>query len=209
MNLPRLIVVTDREASSRPLTETIDAALTGGARAVLFREKDMHAAAREALAFEVAATVAGCDVLLLVASDGGLASRVADRFPGLRVGVHLATSDAAAPPSAAIVGRSCHTAEELAAATAEAVDYVTLSPVAPSRSKPGYGPVLGVPGFTELAATTAVPVYALGGVDASNAGDFLAAGAHGVAVMGALMGARDPVTATAAVVEAIRETGRV
>lgn len=46
-------------------------------------------------------------------------------------------------------------------------------------------------------ATAGVPVYALGGIDTTNAADFQAAGAHGVAVMGAVMRADDP----AAVVE--------
>ncbi len=71
-------------------------------------------------------------------------------------------------------------------------DYVTLSPVFESASKPGYGPALGPAGLHALAARLTIPVVALGGVGVGNAGTCLGAGAAGVAVMGAVMAAADP-----------------
>lgn len=204
--LPRLLVVTDRAASSRPLGATVEAAIAGGARAVVFREKDLPAGERERLAVDVAARLAEARGFLLVASDPALADRLAERYSSqLAVGVHLASADVPPAHKPGLLGRSCHDQQELERAESEAADYVTLSPVAASLSKPGYGPLLGAEGVAQAATTARVPVYALGGINATNAGELVAAGAHGVAVMGAVMGAADPRAATAAVVEAIRQ----
>jgi thiamine-phosphate pyrophosphorylase len=77
----------------------------------------------------------------------------------------------------------------VSAARDEGCDYVTVSPVFPTPSKPGYGPPLGLAGLARLTGS-APPVYALGGIRPGDAPGCLAAGAHGVAVMGPAM--RDP-----------------
>jgi thiamine-phosphate pyrophosphorylase len=103
--------------------------------------------------------------------------------------VHLTAADpfpAVRPP---LVGRSCHSAAELARAAAEGCDWVTLSPFAPTPSKPGHGPALGTAGLAAL-VRGAPPVLALGGVRPGDVAGCLAAGASGVAVMGPVM--RDP-----------------
>jgi thiamine-phosphate pyrophosphorylase len=97
----------------------------------------------------------------------------------------------------ALIGLSVHSADEAARADPTA-DYVTLSPIFGSISKPGYGPALGVQGLVDAAAHARVPIVALGGVSADNLGPCLAAGAAAVAVMGAVMAAADPEAATAA-----------
>lgn len=86
----------------------------------------------------------------------------------------------------------CHAPAEVAALRGRA-SYVTLSPVAPTSSKPGYGPALGVVGVREAAALApGRRFFALGGVTPANARAFLDAGAHGVAVMGPVLRAEDP-----------------
>jgi thiamine-phosphate pyrophosphorylase len=95
----------------------------------------------------------------------------------------------------ALLGASCHSLEEATAAAAAGAGYVTLSPVFESASKPGYGPALGAAGLGAMAARLRIPVVALGGIAAGNAGACLQAGAAGIAVMGAVMAAADPGTA--------------
>ncbi|BCB86766.1 hypothetical protein Psuf_040790 [Phytohabitans suffuscus] len=106
--------------------------------------------------------------------------------------VHLAAAGPYPPPDLALVGRSCHDEAELSRLTRE--HYAIVSPVFPTPSKPGYGPPLGLDGLARLAARSPVPVLALGGVTPGNAAGCLAAGAAGVAVMGAVMRADDPAT---------------
>lgn len=197
--LPQLLVHTDRRQARAGLVATVAAAVDGGARAVVLREKDLAAEARGQLAGalrELLDPVGG--TLLLAGADGGGA-----RAAGAG-GLHLAAADPMPPArTALVVGRSCHDADDVRRACAEGVDYVTVSPVFASASKPGYGPALGPEGLAEAVAAAPVPVYALGGVSAASAGACLAAGAAGVAVMGAVMAAADPAAATASLLSAL------
>ncbi|MER7003449.1 thiamine phosphate synthase [Dactylosporangium sp. NPDC000555] len=90
--------------------------------------------------------------------------------------------------------RKCHDLDSLCAAAAdETAAYATLSPIFPTRSKPGYGPPLGLAALARMALAVPIPVYALGGVDnPARVRDCLDEGAAGVAVMGAVMRAEDP-----------------
>lgn len=89
--------------------------------------------------------------------------------------------------------RKCHGLEELCAAAEDGAELATLSPIFPTRSKPGYGPPLGLAGLARMALAAPIPVYALGGVDGpARVRDCLDEGAAGVAVMGAVMRADDP-----------------
>jgi thiamine-phosphate pyrophosphorylase len=107
--------------------------------------------------------------------------------------VHLSAAEPLPAPRPALLGRSCHDAGEVARAGAEGCDWVTVSPVHPTVSKPGYGPALGSAGLAALCRVPgAPPVYALGGVSRSNARACRSAGAYGVAVMGGVMRAERP-----------------
>jgi thiamine-phosphate pyrophosphorylase len=197
VTLPRLLLLTDRSQlpPGRSLVDTVAAAVAGGIRAVVLRERDLSPPERERLAKELCAILDPVDGRLLVAAP----------VVGPAAGVHqpVGTSMPADETRPALVGRSCHHADELAAAAADGCDYVTLSPVAASASKPGYGPALGAKRFGALATRTPLPVFALGGVTPGNAATWLDAGAYGIAVMGGVMRADDPAAATAAYLEAI------
>ena len=71
-------------------------------------------------------------------------------------------------------------------------DYVTLSPIFLTGSKPGYGPALGLDALAAAAHTAPGPIIALAGIGPDNAAACIAAGARGVAVMGEIMRAADP-----------------
>lgn len=180
--LDRLLVLTDAsQTRGRPLHDVVRAAVRGGARSVVLREKHLPAQARAALGVRLADAVHEAGGTFLVAGELDDPRVAVD-------GVHLAAGDRfpASPP--AIVGRSCHDTGSLAVAAAEGCTYATLSPIFPSRSKPGYGPPLGPDALRDAP----LPVFALGGVDATSASTCLDAGACGIAVMGAVMRADDP-----------------
>ncbi|WP_425568058.1 thiamine phosphate synthase [Phytohabitans flavus] len=166
--------------SRRPLVETVSAAVEGGARCVVLREKDMAPDERATLAAALRAVLADVDGQLIVAGPDPLGGSA----------VHLAAAGPYPPPDLPLVGRSCHDEAELSRLSRE--HYAMVSPVFPTPSKPGYGPPLRLDGLARLAARSPVPVLALGGVTPENAGGCLAAGAAGVAVMGAVMRADDP-----------------
>ena len=83
-------------------------------------------------------------------------------------------------PAGRWVGASCHDAGELERAAALGCDFALLAPVAATPTHPQATP-LGWPRFAALVAAAALPVYALGGVDADDLPRARAAGAHGVA----------------------------
>lgn len=186
--LPPVLVLTDRLAAERAghsLNEVVEE-LNGSAALLVYREKDLGADARRELGRQVM-RCAG-ELPVVVASDVHLALELG------AAGVHLSAADPQPASKGLIVGRSCHDRGELEAAVS--CDYATLSPVRPSTSKPGYGPVLGIEGFAAVMAGFSgrgrLPVFALGGIAAPDAGPCIAAGASGVAVMGAAMTAADP-----------------
>ena len=206
---PAVVVVTDRRlvpAGRRLLDVAIDA-LEGGADAVLVRERDLPPEQRRELVATVATAAASCaarDAAVLVASP----------FPAdlpldaaVTVGVHLRSRESVGRVNAPgrLAGRSCHDVTDLVQAADDGLDYVTCSPVAASLSKPGYGPVLGPVGLGAAVAAlrrdrrSAPTVLALGGVEACNAGQWIRAGADGVALMGAVMTSRNPGATTRAV----------
>jgi thiamine-phosphate pyrophosphorylase len=188
-----VIVFTDRRQARRPLPDVVAAAVDGGARTVVLREKDLPDGERAALAARLRPLLARAGGRLLLA--GGQAG------PD---GQHLAAADPWPAAPHGLIGRSCHDAGELAAAETEGCAYATISPVFASTSKPGYGPPLGLSRLRELCAGAGLPVYALGGVEsADRAARCRHAGAAGVAVMGAVMRARDPAAVVAELVEAV------
>ncbi len=186
---PRLLMLTDRtQTAGRPLLDVVAAAIEGGARAVVLREKDLAEPARAELAAALATVLRPVEGTLLMASG-----------PAAGDGVHLAAADPFPVPAPPVVGRSCHSAAELRDAAAEGCAYATLSPIFRSASKPGYGPPLG----PEALRGAPLPVFALGGVTRSNAAACVAAGAHGVAVMGEVMRAPDPAATVSALLDAL------
>jgi len=197
--LPRLVVVADSAAiPGRAVLDVVAEAVAGGARAVLVRDKHRPPAERRALAAAVRQLLDPVAGFLLVASDPDVADHPAVRADGL----HLAAADPWPAGWDRLVGRSCHTRDEVAWAAAEGCHYATLSPIWPSPSKPGYGPALGAWALSDLP----LPTWALGGVDAVTAPEAMAAGASGVAVLGAVLHAADPAAATAALVRAVAGT---
>lgn len=203
MTVPRLLVLTDRRAAmsvGRDLVTTVAAAVDAGASAVVFRDKDLDADERRRLGHAVASVVSAAGAALIVASDADLARELgAD-------GVHLATRDAL-PRSVPgrIVGRSCHDRQQVVTANHDRIDYVTVSPVASSSSKPGYGPPLSSRELEVLVELSDVPVLALGGVSAATIEPLLATGIHGVAVMGGVMAAPDAAAVVGDLLRSLQE----
>jgi thiamine-phosphate pyrophosphorylase len=192
MNLPspRLLVISDRSQAKRPLVEIAEAAFRGGCRWFSLREKDLPAVERRellralvALGHRFGATVTAHEDIAAVAAIG------AD-------GVHLPgggdplVARQQLPPG--LIGISAHSPAEAATRLAAGADYVTLSPIFLSASKPGYGPAVGLNALADAARLGPGPVIALGGITEDNIAACLAAGARGIAVMGEVMRAIDP-----------------
>lgn len=89
------------------------------------------------------------------------------------------------------LGQSCHTMEEIRRAESGDVDYISLSPIFPSISKPQHERALGLDTLNRFCKSTSLPVLALGGITFSQTKNAMLNGAKGIAVAGAFFSASD------------------
>jgi 8-oxo-dGTP diphosphatase len=153
-------------------------ALDRGLRLIQLREKDWPAARQRALAEALLALAAPTGAQVLLNGDAERA-----RAWGC-AGVHwtsAALAAASARPAGMLCAASCHTREDIGRAAALGLDFAVLGPVLPTPTHPG-APVLGWDGFARCVATTAIPVFALGGLARSDLDTAIMRGAHGVAL---------------------------
>jgi|SRR5665213_2117479 len=189
---PPLLVITDRkQTGERPVPQVAATLFAGGCRWLSLREADLGRSERVNLLYRLVnlGERAGATVTVHADFEAAMTTGAA--------GVHLPrhgsiTAARAYLGANALIGISTHNRNEVQHAIALGADYVTLSPIFPSASKPDYGPDLGLRTLSEIAKTLPIPILALGGVDETNAAECLAAGAAGVAIMGAAMRAPDP-----------------
>ena len=200
--VPPLLVISDRRQARRPLEELAEAAFAGGCRWFSLREKELPPAERRPLLGALVVLGHRWGAIVTVHNDIDAAA-MADAG-----GVHLPSGGSPAAARlrlpGALIGASAHSAEEALTLLSAGADYVTVSPVFVTASKPDYGPALGTDGLARIVARVAGPVIALGGVTAANAASCRAAGAQGVAVMGEVMRAADPRAAVEAILREIR-----
>lgn len=121
-------------------------------------------------------------------------------------GVHLGAEDLPVDAARRIapdlaIGATCRSREEVVRAAAHGADHAGFGPVFATSSKAGLPAPLGVAAVA--AAAGELPLVAIGGVDAGNAAQLRAAGAHGVAVIGGLWRQPDPVLAAKELVAAV------
>ncbi|MEM4353774.1 MAG: thiamine phosphate synthase [Candidatus Caldarchaeum sp.] len=102
------------------------------------------------------------------------------------------------------VGMSTHSLEEALQAERSGADYITLSPIFPSISKPGYSKSLGLEGLMQVVQSVRIPVVALGGVTTGRARQCLSSGARGVAVSGSVIYSETPYHVMAKLVKEVR-----
>jgi len=196
----RLIVITDVTVAPEDVLEERVTRLLAMARpgsvVVQLRDRDLPARQRLALGERL---VAGCrrygqwfvvndriDLAVVLGADG----------------VHLGEESVSAEdarrlwPPGAWVSRACHEPEGVGAKEGRGVDAWLLSPVAAPRKGRA---ALGVSGveraravIERMAPEERPRLYALGGVSAEDVATWVAAGADGVAVIGAALDGRDP-----------------
>lgn len=157
----------------------LEVRLQSGLRLVQVREKHLARSARLDLSAKVVALARRHGARVLVNGDEALAAESgAD-------GVHLPSLQLMRlkeRPAGMLAGASCHDAVELARAIELGLDFAVLGPVKPTASHPG-APVLGWKRFAQIAAGSALPVYAIGGLSAGDLEDGWSAGAHGIAMI--------------------------
>jgi 8-oxo-dGTP diphosphatase len=180
LGLPPVYAITHAEAlGAMEQLRRLERALARGLRLVQVREKALAGRALREFAARVTALAHARGARVVVNASTRLARDVgAD-------GVHLTSAqlkEARARPDCALVGASCHDADELARARTIGADFVVLGPVAPTPTHPGAAG-LGWSRFAALLKDCPLPVYALGGLAPADLETAWRHGAHGIGMM--------------------------
>lgn len=197
----RLYALLDPErAGGHDLAELGREVVAGGATIVQLRDKygSTRRLIEETRAIKAALASSGVPVLVNDRVDVALAAG-AD-------GVHVGQEDMPAAEArrllgpSAVIGLSVKTLTEAETAPLEALDYVCLGGVFVTTSKDNVAAPIGIAGLKKLLAALRArapkfPIGAIAGIDETNAGEVISAGADGVAVISALSIAPDPAAA--------------
>ncbi len=196
--LPRLILIADQiAAGGRPLPEVVASAAAGvdGRLIVQLREPKLS----DTIAIQLLRAMrrrVPAETVLAVNNRPNVAR-------ALDVGLHVPGYMNAPSGEFALRGRSVHDDDQARAAIAEQADYAIVGTIFETASHPGREGA-GLAHLSRIAARLApMPAYAIGGITAENAANCIEAGAWGVAVRGAIMGAPDPGVAAAEILDAI------
>jgi len=112
-------------------------------------------------------------------------------------GVHLGQSDM--PCEAArrllgdkkIIGITVHNLAEAVEAESVGADYLGVSPIFQTATKPDAGKPSGISLIEEIRANVDIPLIAIGGIDHSNAKDVIRAGADGLCAISSVVAKED------------------
>jgi thiamine-phosphate pyrophosphorylase len=190
----RLYLVCNTMSRDRGLEDLLPAAIAGGVEVVQLRNKHLDDRLLREAAGHAADLCEAHGALFILNDRPDIAAKVgAD-------GVHVGQDDM---PIAEVrelvgpemlIGLSTHAPREIDAVDAGLVDYIGVGPIHATPTKPGR-PAVGLELIRYAAAHAPAPFFAIGGIDAENAPDALAAGARRLCVLRAIAFAEDPTRA--------------
>lgn len=168
-----------------------------------FQVRDKAATTRELVELTRVVLAAVRPLGARVVVDDRLDVALATGADGVHLGEHdLPVDRAVALASHLLVGATCRDRAAVERAAGAGASYAGFGPVHDTASKAGLPPALGTAAIAD--ACGPLPLVAIGGIGPGRVRPALEAGAHGVAVLGAIWRQRDPV---AAAEELVRELG--
>ena len=186
------LVIGSQDVAPGALERTLRAALAGGVTLVQLREKGADTEQTVALGKRMKDILDPLGVPLIVNDDLAAARALG------ATGVHLGQNDLPAAEARkllgkdAVVGVSAGSQQEARGIDQSQVDYLGIGPAFATATKVDAGDAIGAAGIREVLEIAPLRAVAIGGITAANAGDCIAAGAEGVAVVSAICGAPDP-----------------
>jgi thiamine-phosphate pyrophosphorylase len=188
-----LYLITDRKlfSESGQMLQAVEQALQGGVRAVQLREKDLGVRELLDLACRMKELTSGYGARLFINDrvDVALAVEAYGAHLG-RTGIPVQAARKASGGSLTI-GVSAHSVQEAIQAQEDGADFVTLGPVYETPSKTRYGRPVGTEVLRGAAKALSIPVLAIGGITPERVPEVMRNGASGVALISAIMEAKD------------------
>ncbi len=188
--MSRFYFIVDPDAAL-PMERQVEIAIMAGATMVQYRNK--HFTPHDFETLSAVRRLCRINRVSFVINDDIMLARAVDAD-----GVHLGQSDEEHALARrilgryAIVGASVSTLDELSKTDLSSCDYIGTGPVFSTATKTDASPVIGPGGLEAVVRQSPLPVVAIGGINADNAGPCFSAGAAGVAVISTISRAADP-----------------
>ena len=186
----RLYVIISSGLAKKPVLETLQEVIQGGADAVQLREKTMSDGEFLALAKEFRRITSQSKILFIVNDRAEIAKKVdAD-------GLHIGQSDLTIHSARKIIGYdrilgvSTHTIVQARKAQLEGADYISVGPLFPTITK-DYEPPVGLDYLKEVKRNITIPFVAIGAINHENLNEILLAGGLRVAICSAIICSND------------------
>lgn len=204
MNVPLLhVIVTDDVADSPEFPANAETLLAAGGDRVALHLRLKRASGRDfhSLAVRLRRAVAGSGGWCVINGRADIALTARAEAVQLGTGSIPVAAVRGLPGRGFAIGASVHSAEEARLSVSEGADYLVAGSVFRTASHPDRDPA-GVALVTSC-AEAGVPVVGVGGIDASNARQVVAAGAMGIAVIRAVWQEPSPVDAALGLLDAV------
>lgn len=186
----RLYVIISSGLAKKPVLETLQEVIQGGADAVQLREKTMSDGEFLALAKEFRRITSQSKTVFIVNDRAEIAKKVdAD-------GLHIGQSDLTIHSARKIIGYdrilgvSTHTIVQARKAQLEGADYISVGPIFPTITK-DYEPPVGLDYLKEVKREITIPFVAIGAINHENLNEILLAGGLRVAICSAIICSND------------------
>lgn len=182
----RLLLISNRNlCKHKSLEETANIAFASGVKAIQLREKDLSSSELLILAKKLRKAALKHSVKLIINERLDIAMLVkADGVHSSEKGIQA--KDVKKFNKNLIVCKSTHSVKSAVDAEKNGYDYIIAGPVFRTASKIKYGKPLGLSFLKEICSSVKIPVFAIGGINPKRAEKCIKAGAHGVAVIGAI-----------------------
>lgn len=185
MSMYRKICVTNRALALHPFEEQIARVLATRPYALILREKDLSEADYEKLAEKVRSLCDDSETQLILHSFPDVAAKLGVSALHMPLAKILAMTDEEKAPFTTR-GVSVHSVEDAILAERAGATYVTAGHIFATDCKKGL-PGRGLDFLRDVCAAVDIPVYAIGGIDETNADACIVAGAAGVCMMSGYM----------------------
>jgi thiamine-phosphate pyrophosphorylase len=182
-----LYFITDSRLTGRTVLEDVGSVIHAGVKIIQYREKDLTTREMIDEAGKISRLCRENDVLFIINDRVDIALAVdAD-------GIHLGNEDM--PYEAArrilgntkIIGLTVHDVGEAIEAERIGADYIGISPIFETTTKPDAGTPAGIDLIKYIKKAVKIPFVAIGGINQDNIKSVLEAGARSIAVISAIV----------------------
>jgi len=180
-----LYFITDSRLTRKAVLDDVSSAIKAGVKIIQYREKEKPTKAMLEEAEKIKGLCKG-KAIFLVNDRVDIALAVdAD-------GVHLGNDDMPYKKARSllkdkIIGLTVHDREEAVKAEKQGADYIGVSPIFDTKTKPDAGPAAGLKLIEDVKKAVSIPIVAIGGITLENIGKVIRAGAGSAAVISAIV----------------------